>query len=201
MNPEAQIMLDYCASNGVTCGRMLDLGAGDAIGDASIALPFIERGWDVTLVDASPTVISGLARRFGRHSKVKVVQALVGKHGMRPFYEIPDDTSLSTACDALMKRKIGREVFDTIYMEGFDVRDLWAEFGPFDVVSVDLEGLSLGIASVLLDHHRAGIALCVEVFPEEVLGVDEGKKLDGLATFHDYRVHARTKENMILVKA
>ena len=204
MNPEAKIMLDHCASLGITQGRMLDLGAGnDVEGDSSVALPFIERGWDVVLVDAAPACVEILAAKYGRHPKVKVVQALVGEYkgGIRPFHEIPGDPVLSTACEKLMVRKIGREEFRTIHMESVDCRDLWDDLGPFDAVSVDLEGVSFAVASRLLEAGRASSALCVEVFSADVLGVDEATDLEALAKAYDYKALARTKENMILVRA
>lgn len=201
MNRDAELMLAHL---GIECGRMLDLGAGDAVGDSSVGLPFIEAGWDVVLVDASPACVEVLAKKFGRHPKVKVVSALVvadGVDGFRPFYEIPSDLSLSTASEALMNRKIGREVFDTIHMEPADPVDLWDDFGPFDVISVDLEGESLGVAYRLMESERGGKALCVEVFPSEVFGTNEADKLRETASHHGYKVLAHLKENMILVKA
>lgn len=206
MNPEAKIMLDHCASLGITQGRMLDLGAGDAVGDASVALPFIDRGWDVTLVDASPTVVSGLARKFGRHPKVKVVQALLASVGgdFAPFYEIPGDTALSTACAALMKRKIGREEFDTVHMMAATWEDLVLTTDVLDVVSVDLEGhsmaVAMGLMRAMIENLKPSV-LCVEVFPREVLGMDEAEDLASDARANGYKVLARTKENLILVRA
>ena len=205
MNPEAKIMLDHCASLGITCGRMLDLGAGnDVEGDSSVALPFIERGWDVVLVDAAPACVEILAAKYGRHPKVKVVQALVGpaKEGIKPFYVIPGDPVLSTASDALMGRKVGREEFRTIYMETTDVIDLMDDIGrSFDAVSIDLEGLSFDVAERLLECGYDARTLCVEVFPAEVLGVDEAGELSAIAHGYGYKQIAITKENMILVRA
>ncbi len=69
MNPEAKIMLDYCASKGITRGRMLDLGAGnDAEGDSSVAKPFIDAGWEVVLVDAAPSCVAIQAAKYGTQS-------------------------------------------------------------------------------------------------------------------------------------
>ena len=205
MNPEAKIMLDHCASLGITHGRMLDLGAGnDVEGDSSVALPFIERGWDVVLVDAAPACVEILAAKYGRHPKVKVVQALVGRSGghLWPFYEIPADPVLSTVSDALMGRKVGREDFREIYMQAVDCAELWGQLGPFDVVSIDLEGVSICVAERLLECGSYAVrAICVEVFPSEVLGVDEAAVLEKLAPDYGLKVAALTKENMILVRA
>jgi hypothetical protein len=203
MNPEAKIMLDHCASLGIKQGRMLDLGAGnDVEGDSSVALPFIERGWDVVLVDAAPACVEILAAKYGRHPKVKVVQALVyPANGFAKFNEIPADVALSTADQRLMDRGIGREVYNVIYQPATSPGALAGSFGPFDVMSIDIEGHSIAAAVTMMDLHCNPLALCVEVFPADVFGRDEGEDLAQFAGMKGYRVIGRTKENMILVPA
>ena len=209
MNPEAKIMLDHCASLGITHGRMLDLGAGnDVEGDSSVALPFIERGWDVVLVDAAPACVEILAAKYGRHPKVKVVQALVASYQVKfaPFYQITTDVVLSTACEALMKRRIGREEFSVIHQAVVTVNDLVDKFGPFDVVSVDIEGHSMAAARQFMRCPKPPYTICVEVFPKDVLGQDEAAEMNAFAEwkevgYAEWNVVARTKENLVLVCA
>lgn len=126
-------------------GRFLDLGCFDPAIGGSITYLLAQRGWEGVWVEAGHAAMGDvikLARTFD--GRVSVVHGAVGtKHGLVPLW----DCGGYSTCSAVIK-DIGAERGGAykLLVPAFTPDDIVEAFpGAFDVVSIDVEGLSLDV--------------------------------------------------------
>jgi FkbM family methyltransferase len=191
---EAAILLEHF---GGRVGKILDLGAADGIG-ASVSLPLIEAGWQAVCVEANPYSFVKLMELHGKNPRVTLLNCIVGSMaGWTRFHACHADPALSTISEELVARGCGRE--NSTAFHGFAARasGIIGSFGPFDVVSIDLEGESIAVMSNLVTYAKPEV-LVVEYFAPDVMHRDEPATILDIA--QGYREIARTGENLVLCR-
>lgn len=182
-------------------GRFLDLGAHDGQRGSNTLL-LAEHGWSGVLVDASPQTCKRLCQTASRFPGVEVVHAVIGMTpGLVPFWCVFDDglSSLSTTSKPLQDRGLERTGAHKFWANALTIPDLLtAHPGPYDVVSIDLEGISLDVMRAIpWDDIKCRFAV-IEAFPSAVLGQDERPTVQAYMESRGFRLLAHSLENVIL---
>ena len=158
---EEAMILEWADRHGR--GRWLDLGAYDGE-TASNSRALALAGWPGVAVEPSARPFHRLAAIYADRADVECVQAAVtAQDGLARFYMTDDMVSTGDESN----RETWGELADFIpvYVATVTVGTLLRSFpGPYDMISVDVEGGSLEIARALLDHDALapGGLLCVE---------------------------------------
>lgn len=163
---EQQLLLDVVARLGLT-GKLLDVGAGD--GETySNSRALLDAGWAGTLVEPAAWAFSRLIDRnidsiVRRH--VQACQAVVvpDRKGLTGFWYSKDD-HLSTI-DEGHRRTWSHVPFVPIFAAAVTMDDVLTAFGPFELTSIDAEGVSLSLLAAYRTHgHWPHLrVVCVEV--------------------------------------
>ena len=182
-------------------GRFLDLGAHNGR-TFSNTLLLAERGWSGVWLDASyrsaPELVAAAARLPG----VEVVHGAISadEHALVPFWDCPDSL-LSTARAELQEQGGPRAGAPKLWLPTLTVYDLLRALpGPYHVISVDLEGLSLDVLRKLPLLQLDCRCICVEVMPQLMVGIDEAMNVRYLLEPLGFRLLATTAENVIMVR-
>lgn len=144
-NNEEQVILDYFKD---FSGSLLDIGANDGV-TFSNSLALIERGWNASLVEPSPSAFSKLSQLHSDNSKVKLYQFAIGAttqdvvlHVNDPH--IPNDDSLLATTKASEMNRWGSLKFNETKVEQFTFNDAF-EGQKFDFITIDAEGVDLEV--------------------------------------------------------
>ncbi len=183
--------------------HFLDIGAGGA--EVLSNTRFLaDQGWSGTWVDASYRSVPDLLARqkLYKPGQIQVVHAAVGvKHEVRPIWN-PSDFLITTMDKPLQDRGHERSNAEVFYMSTCRVIDIVAACpGPYEFITLDIEGLSL---DVMRDIDYAGLGctcLCIEYLRKEHLGVDEEPIIrEYMEKNHGFRHYFTTQENVVMIK-
>jgi len=143
-----------------TIGKFLDLGAYDGKTFSNVH-HLIKRGWSGVCVEASPQCFLKLQETHQRNPKVHLVNAAISNSvGLSKFWDTPD--AISTLDTAHMKKWEDQANYKEFYIATLTPIELLKRFpGPYDFVSVDIEGLSVSVTAMLLKQTKFKLA-CVE---------------------------------------
>lgn len=159
---EDAIVAEYFGSH---IGTLVEIGAFHPT-DMSNSRLLIERGWNAVLVDCSPRSVRDLLLEYGRHPKVKVVQAAVMPMGHGPLVEVEiTDDAVSTTDPATRAKWEGYGHYGALHAAALSVPDMvrfldktgWQP----EFLSIDTEGTSLLIAAALMGLCRPAV-VCAE---------------------------------------
>lgn len=157
---EEQLILDYF---GDTKGRFLDLGAYDGK-TFSNTRALAEKGWKGTLVEASPQCFVQLQKLYaGQEGYSLVCCCLLPKRGLVHFWDC-GGANASASQEHVDKWK-AQTHFEPIYLSSVTVDDiLLLKPGPYDFISLDIEGYSEDVAMTLAPRLKEfGVKMiCVE---------------------------------------
>lgn len=130
-------------------GSVLDLGAhaGDLLSNTAF---LIEWGWKAVLVEGSPRPLAILLEKHGRNPDVAVVGAViepvVPKRRIAQFHDTSGDFVSSASAIHKAQWEAHGFTFKRLYVPILGLDELLTFFpGPFDVISIDLEGRSADI--------------------------------------------------------
>jgi FkbM family methyltransferase len=134
-------------------GRVLEIGAWSPTTFSNSRL-FIERGWEAVLVEPSPRALEKLVMEYGNNPRVKVIAGAVvpeSKEGRNWLVEMRiTEDAVSTSDE---------QVYETWKSIAGYYGTMWAlaiqwihleTLGQFDVLSIDAEGVSVGILADVL---------------------------------------------------
>jgi hypothetical protein len=190
--PDVEIVNEYAA--GLPVGRFLDLGC--SVGD-SPTCGLVHSGWEGVCVDAGWKNVAAWLDCYRDNPRMRLVRAAVAEND-NPLVRWYDchDQALST-CDAtLYDRGCGRETAHTRqYVASLHVNELVEAFGPFSVVSIDLEGFSLRVMGAC-DWTDVKVA-CIEYYHANVAGVEESDVIMRHMTHRGFKDFVRTDDNVI----
>jgi FkbM family methyltransferase len=174
-------------------GRFLDLGAYHPTVFSNTRALF-ERGWGGVLVDPSPGPVAALVREYGNDSRMVVVAAAVGREAGMVKLRCSDDAVSSTDPAHIETwSKVGG-YYGWLQVPAVTVMQLIEWHGPFDMVSIDTEGTSVGLlADLLLSAEPAPACIVVEYnsWLEETKMVASDAGYDSVYT---------SDQNLVLVK-
>ena len=188
-NDEEKYILEYFGEK--KDGRFLDLGAYDGLTFSNVRA-LAERGWSGVCVEASPQCFVKLQENMKPFPQVQLICAAVSRlqTGIIKFFDSAGAVG-STSEEHYEKWKPHQDDFSEIYVAQAPLFQL-REMGPFDFVSVDLEGTSYHVLGEILEHPKLPQMICIEV--------DEGQDLPEKVypmLWAQYRMIARTAENAI----
>lgn len=180
---EEVILHELCGAT----GRFLDLGAYDGVTNSNTRALFLE-GWGGTLVEASESNFEALCRVYEGQERVALVRALVtasGRFERVNFYDSGD--TRATASERLRDENLVGRSFVTVPTLAVPINHLlWAQPGPYDFVSVDVEGESVETMEALPLWELRTRLVCTE-YNEGGGQVDANERLSAL----DERMAAR----------
>ena len=182
--------------------HFLDIGAGGAE-VLSNTRSLADKGWSGTWVDASYRSVPDLLVRQKKYpaGQIQVVHAAVStKYEVRKIWN-PSDYLITTLSVPLQERGHERTGAEEFYMSTIRVADVVAACpGPYEFISLDIEGLSLDVMKDI-DYAALGCTcLCIEFLRKEHLGVDEEPIIRQYMETQGFRHYVTTQENVIMIK-
>jgi hypothetical protein len=181
--------------------RFLDLGAGG--GEVLSNTRFLlEQGWSGVWVDASyRSVPDLLARQKLFPGKLEIVHAAVdNKVGVRRIWN-PSDYLITTMSKQLQDRGHERTGAESFFMSTVRVSDIAVALpGPYDFISIDIDGLCLDVMRDIDFKALGCTSLCIEYLPATVLGIDERPVIAEYMVGQGFRHYITTQENAIYIK-
>lgn len=191
---------------GAHIGTLVEIGAFHPTTMSNSRL-LIERGWSAVLVDCAPRAVRDLLLEYGRHPRVKVVQAAVCAWQEQLIkMEITDD-ALSTSDPETRAKWEGWGYYGVLYAAARPIRELvhWglAHFWekPSDFVSIDTEGTSIALAQELIRYqaqNRFEEQRCVKVICVE--HDDQWESFLRFAKQHGYEQLAMNETNIVIAR-
>jgi len=186
---EEKYILESCRE--IDKGRFLDIGAWNAK-TFSNTRALYELGWSGVMVEPSPEAmisrqpdgtISGLIAEYGNDPQITLVQALVDEiPGLKKLAVTADSVS-TTVYAHYEKWKTKGGYYGQIVVPAVSLFDLETEFGDFDFVSIDAEGMSAHLFFVLLHPKRNKVPQCICVEYDDRL-----EELSHHAALYSYRL-------------
>lgn len=140
---EEQFILEAIAT-APSPGRFLDIGAWNAKVFSNTRALF-DRGWGGVLIEPSPDPFTALLKEYGGEERITLVQAAVGlEPGLVKFYATAD--AVSTSDPAKYDQWKGAAKFDgAFFVAQITLAQVLGQFGSFDMVSIDAEGISVNL--------------------------------------------------------
>lgn len=182
--------------------RFLDIGAGG--GEVLSNTRFLlDQGWHGTWVDASPRSVEDLLARqkLYKPGQVEIVHAAVDKErGIRRIWS-PSDYLITTMSKELQDRGRERSNAQSFFMSTVRVKDIVDVVqGPYNFVSIDIDGLSLDVMRDIDYDSISCTCLCIEYLTANVLGVDERPIIKEYMESKGFRFYVETPENVIYIR-
>lgn len=171
----------------------LDIGAWDAE-MFSNTRALIKRGWSAVLIEPSPGPVRRLVDFYrGCESSVQVIAAAVVPEGAGLIrLRVTDDAVSSSQQDvqAIWDKEGG--YYGYLWVPCLAVSDILNQFGGFQFVNIDAEGMSVAIAKAYLQRAQPQV-MCVEHDNRLIELLQEAQK-------HGYRAVHTNGCNVVLAK-
>ncbi len=182
--------------------RFLDIGAGGAEVLSNTRF-LLDQGWSGVWVDAALRSVPDLLARqkLYKPGQVEVVHAAVdNKYGVRRIFDT-SDYLITTMDEKLQARGHERTGAPSYFMSTIRAKDLREAFpGPFNFISIDIEGLSLDVMKDIDFDGMGCTAVCIEYLMANVLGVNEEPLIREYMESKGFRWYITTQENVIMIK-
>lgn len=143
-------------------GKFLDLGAWNPF-DKSNTRALFERGWSGVMLEPSPGPLANLLLEYGNCERVTVYGKAIALEPGRVHMWMSDD-GLSTSDPIIYEKWKGVANYrpQQIEVETTTLEEIYEKHGPFDFVSIDVEGLSVDIFKRLIDLGHRPRCICLE---------------------------------------
>ena len=198
-NDEERVILETFA--GKTDGRFLDIGAYDAK-MLSNTRALYEQGWSGVMVEPSPEPFVGLLREYGHDPRIELVHVAVGREGgLVKMTLTPDALSTTNEGNLGRLREGGFQFSGTAWVYEVSLYGLLSRFaGPFDFVSIDVEGGSAELFLQFLEFlpYRHSMVSYPTMFCVE--HDHRAEELKAAAAKQGYAEVLRNGENQIFVR-
>jgi len=204
-NGEDRIIAAYLAEHHPTLvGRVLDIGAHDGWSLSNTAR-LLERGWGGTLVEASPRPLAALLDRWGHRKDIGIVGAVITHAPPAGLGDWFDDAGaachggeafLGTTERANVRKWEGATKFRHMLVMACPLAMLLDNCGgPYDVISIDVEGTSVALLQAIPPRivNRAKVVV--------VEHDDMHAEIAQWCATYGYRVLECNAENVIAVRA
>jgi FkbM family methyltransferase len=131
-------------------GRLLDVGAADGI-TFSMSRQLILDGWKAVLVEPSPLMFERLSSIYRDSPQISLVHAAVAlQWAIVPFWY--SDEFLSTLHAAHREKWAAYGWRGKFFVPTVPLDAVLGQFGPFDLITLDVEGGSADLALTALFH-------------------------------------------------
>jgi FkbM family methyltransferase len=175
-------------------GRFLDIGANDGLHGSTTVL-LAENGWDGIAIEPSWSVIPIWLQNMRRFPRVTLVAGVISpRRELARYWECG---ALSTCNQNIQAQGGDRNGATMVYAPTFTCVDLLDAFpGPFDAVSIDIEGWSLDIMREF-PWDRAGCRFAaIEAFSK----FNEAPVIRSFMESVGFGHLATTRENVVMVR-
>lgn len=179
-----------------TIGRFLDIGAYDAK-MLSNTRALYELGWSGVMFEPAPEPFIGLLREYGSDARIQIVCSAVGLHpGIVKLHATADALSTTSDEQRAKTEAKGYKFHSTFLIQQMTPAEIFARFGQFDFVSIDVEGGSADLFVKMLE------SVAASYLPKCVCVEHDGKfgNLEIIADRHGYSKVMRNGENLVLVR-
>lgn len=186
-------------------GRFLELGCCDGKSISNCYL-LAKKGWSGVCVDASHRFVDEWFKNYeGMLDRVSFVNAAIGAGQSRwgVFYDCYQDATASSVDERLVGLGMSRAKHNVIHKYLVTIGDLIGRFpGPYDFVSLDLDGISLGVMREIDYDAIQCKAVCVEYLhpPNAPSGVKENAEIQAYFEARGWRHLLTNEENVIMVR-
>jgi FkbM family methyltransferase len=188
---EEKVILQAVAN--IKNGKFLDIGAYHPT-LLSNTRALYELGWSGVMIDPSPFAMTGLLKEYGQDMRVTLVQAAVSaESGLFPMW-ITEDAESTINYEHYQKWKDSTKFLRQMHIHQMTLEQVFNQFGGFDFISIDAEGVSADLAIRLLKINTNARCICVEYDP----GSD--RLLNMKMTEAGYDLYASFEENGVFVK-
>lgn len=158
---EDAVIIKLLGESAYAGGQLLDIGAWDPI-TFSNSRALIERGWDAVLVEPSPAPLRKLVETYGASPKVRVIGAAVALTPGLVELQVTDDAVTSSDPDVQNTWAKDGGYFGRLYSPGITVESILNQFGSFQFVNIDAEGMSFDLCLALLQTGMRPTVVCIE---------------------------------------
>jgi FkbM family methyltransferase len=149
-NNEQQIILNYLESNNINEGKVLEIGAFDGENFSNVKALLLNNAWRATMVDASPFCFVKLYEMYKEEeNRIDLINSFVcleqdlNTTNLVEFYESPLSAVSSSSLQHTQRfQSIIPEKIRKTYMSKVGLKEILNKFGPFEVISIDIEGFS-----------------------------------------------------------
>ena len=156
---EEKYILEACAD--IEHGQFLDIGAWHPVTFSNTRALF-ELGWRGVLVEPSPGPLLNLLKEYGTSDRAWVIAAAVAsEHKTVRLYVSADAVSTTVAPNYERWKTIANYV-GTLIVPTVTVAELCSQYGAFDMVSIDAEGMSVELLRELLKTEMRPRCIVVE---------------------------------------
>lgn len=156
-------------------GDLIEVGAYEPT-ELSNSRLLIERGWDATLIEFSPTPVKDLVQAYADNPRVRVLQTALtaGPRHVEEFQVTDDGLSSNDPLHAEKWKDFPCGYYGKIWVPTLSVQALMDQFypdKPLHFVSIDTEGTSvpLAIEFMRLNDDWKPAVLCVEHDDQDAL--------------------------------
>lgn len=142
-------------------GRFLDIGAFHPRVMSNTRALF-ERGWSGVMVEPSPRPMLDLLAEYGNEARIILISGVVGIERRMATLHVTDD-AVSTVSEEQFQRWNGTAQYrGSFRAPQITLRKLFEEFGAFDFIDIDAEGISTDLFIQALDLGQRPECICVE---------------------------------------
>lgn len=136
-------------------GKVLEIGAWNPT-QFSNSRAFIDRGWDAVLIEPTPLAVEALVREYGNNPAVTVISAAVGL-GPTPLKMTITADAVSSSDENVVNlwQQVGG-YYGKLHVATLEPFEVVGLYGPFDVVSIDAEGMSVELLEQFADIWEFG---------------------------------------------
>lgn len=173
-------------------GRFLDIGAWHPTQFSNTRLLW-ERGWSGVMFEPSPGPLQNLAREYGNDDRVTVVGCAVGvERGLITMHLTEDAVSTSDP-ETFRKWKTAGGYYGKARLWAMSFDDVITQFGAFDLINLDAEGISVDLLHRLLRYEMYPACICVE---------HDGRESEVIqaATARGYKIVYGNGTNLVLAR-
>ena len=174
------------------CHRFLDIGAWNAK-DKSNTRALYELGFNGVMIEPSPGPLLSLLAEYGNEPRITLISAAVAlEPGLLPLHITHDAVSTSSE-DVFNTWKDTVKFIGKLYVPVITLEQISNQFGGFDFINFDAEGLSADLFNRAMDLKWEPRCICVE---------HDGRTTEVLkrATAHGYRCTYGNETNLVFVR-
>ena len=186
-------------------GRFLELGCCDGKSISNCYL-LAQKGWAGVGVEASHRFVDEWFKNYaGMLDRVALVNEAIGtkQPGWGVYYDCYKDVTASSVDERLVGLGMSRAKHNIIHKYLVTPAELLARFpGPYDFVSIDLDGVTLPVMREIDFDAIKCRAVCVEYLhpPNAPSGVKENREIQTYFEERGWRHLLTNEENVIMVR-
>ncbi len=156
---EQEYILRACGY--IESGRFLDIGAFHPRVFSNTRALF-ELGWSGVMFEPSPRPMLDLLAEYGNEPRVTLVSAAVGMESVTAKMHVTDDCVSTVDTEMYDRLKESSRYIGSFLVQQFPLERISVQFGHFDFINFDAEGLSADLFIQALKLGWRPRCICVE---------------------------------------